>query len=99
MWVVRGAMIVVQHVSSKCNAYVCAWGWIRKSPSMTLAVARFRMKLSKELSVCVPWEETNAQWTARARQVVAFLNKNYHVDRLCQQFPQRLEACRNSEGE
>ena len=63
------------------------------------AVAWFRRKLSKELPVCVPWEETQAQWAARARQVVAFLNKNYRVDKLCQQFPQRLEACRNSDGE
>ena len=63
------------------------------------AVAWFRRKLSKELPVCVPWEETQAQWAARARQVVAFLNKNCRADKLCQQFPQRLEACRNRGGE
>ena len=44
-------------------------------------------------------DETVAQWTARARRVVAFLNDNYRVDRLCQQFPTRLRACRDSDGE
>ena len=63
------------------------------------AVAWFRRKLSKQRPVCVPWEETVAQWTTRARQVVTLLNDNYRVDRLCLQFPQRLRACKDSEGE
>ena len=63
------------------------------------AVAWFRRKLSKQRPVCVPWEETVAQWTARARHVVAFVNDNYRVDRLCQQLPTRLRACRDSDGE
>ena len=63
------------------------------------AVAWFRRKLSKQRPVCAPWEETQAQWTARARQVVAFINDSYRVDRLCKQFPGRFRACKDSDGE
>ena len=63
------------------------------------AVAWFRKKLSKQRPVCVPWEETQAQWTASSRHVVAFLNENHRVDRLCQQFLQRLRARKDSDGE
>ena len=63
------------------------------------AVAWFRRKLSKQRPVCPPWEVTQAQWAVRARQVVAFANENYRADWLCQQFPRRLRACQEKEGE
>ena len=47
----------------------------------------------------VPWEETQVQWTKRARKVVASINQEYDVAGLCREFPQRLRDVINSEGE
>ena len=63
------------------------------------AVARLRRKLSKQRLTCVPWEETQTQWAARARQVVASVEANYRIDKLCQQFPQRLRTCKGHDSE
>ena len=103
----RGRAVKAYSAAAKGAGFRLYWGndASQQSPDMPdlllheTAVAWFRRKLSKQRPVCVPWEETVAQWTARARRVVAFLNDNYRVDRLCQQFPTRLRACRDSDGE
>ena len=101
------ASALQKHTAAKAAGFKLFWGddASQQSPDMPdlllheTAVAWFRRKLSKQRPVCAPWEETVAQWTTRARQVVTLLNDNYRVDRLCQQFPQRLRACKDSEGE
>ena len=103
----RGSAVRAYSVAAKAAGFKLFWGddASQQSPDMPdlllheTAVAWFRRKLSKQRPVCAPWEETVAQWTTRARQVVTLLNDNYRVDRLCQQFPQRLRACKDSEGE
>ena len=103
----RGKAVRAYSAAVKAAGFKLFWGddASQQSPDMPdlllheTAVAWFRRKLSKERPTCVPWEETRVQWTARARQVVAFLNENYRVDRLCQQFPQRLRACKDHDGE
>ena len=91
----------------KAAGFKLFWGddTTQQSPDMPdlllheTAVAWFRKSMTQQPPACVPWEETPAQWTTRARQAVTFMNENYRVDRLCQQFPQRLRACRDSDGE
>ena len=103
----RGKAVRAYSAAVKAAGFKFFWGddASQQSPDMPdlllheTAVAWFRKKLSKQRPVCVPWEETQAQWTARARHVVAFLNENHRVDRLCKQFPQRLRACKDSDGE
>ena len=63
------------------------------------AVAWFRKKMRKEKPVVLPWDETQQQWTQRARQVVQYINENYNVRGLCAEFPQRLEQTLASQGE
>ena len=103
----RGNAVRAYSAAVKAAGFKLFWGddASQQSPDMPdlllheTAVAWFRKKLSKQRPACVPWEETQAQWTARARHVVAFLNENHRADRLCQQFPQRLRACKDSDGE
>ena len=91
----------------KAAGFKLLWGddASQQSPDMPdlllheTSVAWFRKKMRKQRPVCTPWEETQAQWIARARLVVAHVNANHRVDRLCQQFPQRLQACKDSAGE
>ena len=103
----RGRAVRAYSAAVKAAGFKLFWGEdaSQQSPDMPdlllheTAVAWFRRKLAKERPSCVPWEETQALWTTRARRVVAFLNENYRVDRLCQQFPQRLRACKGGDGE
>ena len=103
----RGKAVRAYSAAVKAAGFKLFWGddASQQSPDMPdlllheTAVAWFRRKLSKQRPTCVPWEETQVQWAARAREVVAFLNENYRVDKLCQQFPQRLRACKEHDGE
>ena len=103
----QGKAVRAYSAAVKAAGFKLFWGddASQQSPDMPdlllheTAVSRFRRKLSKQRPVCPPWEETQAQWMVRARQVVAFVNENYRADRLCQQFLRRLRACQKTEGE
>ena len=107
MYTSNGRAVRAYGAAAKAAGFKLFWGddATQQSPDMPdlllheTAVAWFRKRMVKQPPVCVPWEETRVQWAARARQAVAFVNGNYRVARLCQQFPQRLRACRDSEGE
>lgn len=63
------------------------------------AVAWFRKRMRKEPPAGAPWEETQRDWGVRARRAVAAINENYKVSALCREFPQRLQALVDGEGE
>ena len=63
------------------------------------AVAWFRKRMYKERPSTPPWLETPQAWDRRARRVVQHINDNFDVISLCRQFPQRLHAVVESEGE
>ena len=63
------------------------------------AVSWFRLRMSKERPEGLPWHETQAQWSARARRVCQFVNSNYDVPSLCNEFPTRLKRTLECDGE
>ena len=63
------------------------------------AVSWFRLRMSKERPVCLPWHETDAQWIARARKVCDAINYTYDVPSLCRAFPDRLSRALECDGE
>ena len=103
----RGTAVRAYSAAVEAAGFKLFWGddASQQSPDMPdlllheTAVAWFRRKLSKQRPVCSPWEETQAQWTVRAQQVVALVNENYKVARLCSQLPRRLRACTDTDGE
>ena len=107
MYTSNGRAVRAYGAAVKAAGLKLFWGEdaTQQSPDMPdlllheTAVAWFRKKMAQQPPACLPWEETQAQWTARARKAVSFLNSNYRVDRLCQQFPQRLRACKDTDGE
>ena len=46
-----------------------------------------------------PWEETPEEFAARLQCAVKYVNENYEVQRLCEQFPARLAALRSVGGD
>ena len=62
-------------------------------------VAWFRGKLRRTKPQVLPWEETRAQWAARAASCVRAINAEYNVAGLCAEFPDRLQACMDQGGE
>ena len=63
------------------------------------AVAWFRGKMRRTKPTVVPWEETRAQWAARASRCVRAINSEYNAKGLCAEFPARLRKCMENEGE
>ena len=63
------------------------------------AVAWFRAKMRVAKPECLPWEETQDQWAARARKVVREINETCDVHGLCLEFPSRLQSLVESEGD
>ena len=63
------------------------------------AVAWFRKLMRKETPEVAPWEETQEQWTRRARKVVRLMNQKYDVLGLCRDFPRRLEDVLERKGD
>ena len=63
------------------------------------AVSWFRGKMRREKPLTHPWEETRAQWAARAARCVRQINAEYDVAGLCREFPSRLQACKEKDGE
>ena len=43
--------------------------------------------------------QTRAQWAARAASCVRAINAEYNVSGLCAEFPDRLQACMDQEGD
>ena len=62
-------------------------------------VAWFRGKMRRTKPQVLPWEETRAQWAARAASCVRAINAEYNVAGLCAEFPDRLQACMDQGGE
>ena len=46
-----------------------------------------------------PWKETTQEFAARLRSICQYINDHYDVDGLCKEFPQRLQAIVNSQGD
>ena len=63
------------------------------------AVAWARGKMRRTKPTVVPWEETRAQWAARASRCVKAINSEYSAKGLCAEFPARLRKCMENEGE
>ena len=63
------------------------------------AVAWFRAKMRRTKPTVVPWEETRAQWAARASRCVKAINSEYNAKGLCSEFPGRLRKCIDNGGE
>ena len=63
------------------------------------AVSWFRAQMKKEKPVGLPWEETRAEWKARADRCVEAINANFDVIGLCTEFPGRLRACISRDGD
>ena len=63
------------------------------------AVAWFRGKMRRTKPTVVPWEETRAQWAARASRCVKAINSEYNAKGFCAVFPARLRMCTENEGE
>ena len=107
MYTSNGRAVRAYSAAVKAAGLKLFWGEdaTQQSPDMPdlllheTAVAWFRKRMTQTPPACLPWEETQAEWTARARKAVSFLNSNYRADRLCQQFPQRLRACKDTDGE
>ena len=57
------------------------------------AVAWFRARMKKARPAALPWEETRAQWKARADRCVQSISVECDVLGLCNEFPGRLRAC------
>ena len=49
--------------------------------------------MQKEKPAAVPWEETRAQWQARAQRCAKSINAECDVPGLCHEFPARLRGC------
>ena len=47
----------------------------------------------------VPWLEMPDMWARRARQAVREIHRDYDVAGLCREFPERLTAGRDGDGE
>ena len=62
-------------------------------------VSWFRGRMRREKPEVVPWEETRAQWAARAARCVRQVNAEYDVAGLCREFPARLLDCIEREGD
>ena len=89
------------------NKFHLYWGpdATRQSPDMgdlllhETAVSWFRNVLRKLKPETLPWEETQSQWTRRAKMAIAYVNQEYDVAGLSREFPSRLQAVIDGEGE
>ena len=63
------------------------------------AVAWFRRKMKVLRPEVVPGLEMPDMWARRARQAVREINRDYDVAGLCREFPERLTAVRDGDGE
>lgn len=104
---VQGKVVNVYAQALQKHGFHLYWGRdaARQSPDMgdvllhETAVSWFRNALRKSKPEVLPWEETQQQWTKRARKAVAYINTNYDVAGLCRQFPARVRDVVDGEGE
>ena len=107
MYIPAGKIVARYEAAVKKAGFKVYWGpdAAQQSPDMgdlllhETVVAWFRQRMKVEKPAVVPWEETQAQWTQRARRVVRYINENYDVAALCREFPHRLQKVVDSEGE
>ena len=88
-----------------------SWRWFKldftilQSPDMPdlllheTAVAIFRKRMRTEKPLVVPWKETEAQWTERARRVIDWRNASCKLKAQCREFPKRLAEVQQAEGD
>jgi len=62
------------------------------------AVAWIRYRERKTLPR-QPWTETVEEYTTRLKGIVQYCNDNYNVDGLCREFPDRMQALVDNEGD
>ena len=63
------------------------------------AISCFRKALNRAKPSSKPWKETWKAFCARVRGVVREANKNCEFDRLCCEYPTRLELLKEKEGD
>ena len=63
------------------------------------AVPTFRRRLTATPPVVKPWLETHVQFKARVAKVVKEANKHGKWDRLCCEYPARIDALIEKEGD
>ena len=107
MYIPKGTVVRAYSEAVQAQGFHLHWGEdaTRQSPDMPdlllheTAVSWFRKGMKKERPEVLPWLETQAQWTKRARKVVAHINATHDVAGLCREFPQRLRSVVDGEGE
>ena len=62
------------------------------------AVSWIRYRLTRTLPA-KPWEETVEQFSKRLRDIATDINANLNVEGLCKEFPQRVQAVVDNEGD
>ena len=63
------------------------------------AVSWFRGRLRKAKPEVLPWLETRAQWTERAKRVLREVNAEYEVRNLCLEMPARIKELNELKGD
>lgn len=107
MYIPKGIVVRAYCEAVHTAGFKLHWGEdaTRQSPDMPdlllheTAVAWFRKGMKQEKPEVLPWLETQALWTQRARKVVAHINSRYDVAGLCREFPQRLQKVVDGQGE
>ena len=107
MYTSTGKVVNAYAASVHRNQFHLYWGpdAARQSPDMPdmllheTAVAWFRNVMRKSPPEVLPWEETQALWTRRAKKAVTYVNKEYDVAGLCREFPSRLKDVMDGAGE
>ena len=46
-----------------------------------------------------PWKETVEEYTARLKAIVQYINDNHDIESLCREFPDRMQAVIDNEGD
>ena len=107
MYIPAGKVVAKYNATIQANGFKLYWGpdAQRQSPDMgdvllhETAVSWFRTKMKHAKPDVVPWEETTAQWTKRARRVIRTINSSHDVAGLSREFPSRLIDVIDREGD
>ena len=107
MYTGAGKIVREYEQALKDQGFRAYWGQdaSKQSPDMgdvllhETAVAWFRKLMRKEKPEVAPWEETQEQWTRRARSVIRQVNQEYAVPGLCKEFSSRLADVIERQGD
>ena len=107
MYTPRGRAVRAWAEATSRAKFRLYWGTDAKqqSPDMgdlllhETAVSWFRARMKKAKPVTLPWEETRAQWEARAQRCVQSINAECNAHGLCHDFPARLRDCLGRGGD